>query len=273
MRGGDGSERWRGKMCSIHCPGQLASLAATNSPYSSLRPPPHRFKIRKWTKGQVKEFVSTTVTAFLTSDLMSTMSSFLRVAQGSFGIAVSSGSESTGVVLAAMGQPMTIAWEPKCQAVLYGSEGNAVKVPVREDGKGLHFKYDLDDNIGEVVKVGPDNGNNFWETVCFGPGNSAVGGVSSPVRLNVGGGVMLFDGLGGNQGLHEVVEKWKPIESRATVQTGDIVGKDIQEIPGVIKRITREWSREDNPNRETADDFFYLLADSVRRHNDGKGRR
>lgn len=198
---------------------------------------------------------------------MSTMSSFLRVASGSFGLAVSSGVECDAVVLAALGQPMSVSWSPNCPAVLYGSEANAVKVPVTRDGRGLDFMYDLDDHYGEAVRVGKDNGNGFWEEVCFGEGNTAVGGARTPVKVDVGGGVMLFDNLSGMQELNEVVEKWKRVEGVEDIATGDIVGKDIEDIPGVIKEVAREWAKTRSDCKDVADDFFYLLADSIRRHN------
>lgn len=195
------------------------------------------------------------------------MSSFLRVASGSFGLAVSSGVECDAVVLAALGQPMSVSWSPDCPAVLYGSEANAVKVPVTRDGRGLDFMYDLDDHYGEAVRVGKDNGNGFWEEVCFGEGNTAVGGARTPVKVDVGGGVMLFDNLSGMQELNEVVEKWKRVEGVEDIATGDIVGKDIEDIPGVIKEVAREWAKTRSDCKDVADDFFYLLADSIRRHN------
>lgn len=125
-----------GKRSSV--PGQITSMLGISS----------------WPKEQVKTFLMTCVYSFLRSDLYTALTEFLSRAKGSFGLQAHSTLEPGCVVIASRGQPMSIAYDHNSPLVLFGSEAEALAVPVDAGGQWLSNRIDLDSHGGEVVRIG-----------------------------------------------------------------------------------------------------------------------
>ena len=111
------------------------------------------YSVSSYTSSTIASFVNETVSGFLTADTFSTMGMFMRSALGSFGLAVASSHEPGSVVLAACGQPMCFSIDPEVNCMVYGSEVNAISVPIQEHGPSLRYRYDLNDRYDRDTRV------------------------------------------------------------------------------------------------------------------------
>jgi len=93
------------------------------------------------------------VKGFLRADLYTALTELLSRAEGSFGLQVHSTIEKGVVVIASKGQPMSIAFNDLLPIVLFGSEAEAVAVPVTQSGDFLPLRLDLDSK-GEIFRIG-----------------------------------------------------------------------------------------------------------------------
>ena len=112
-----------------------------------------KFNESDWSARDVKMFVSSAVRAFLRNDLYTALTELMTRAEGSFGIQVHSTIEPGVVVIASKGQPMSVAFDPDRSICLYGSEAEAIAVPVDEEGVWLPERIDLDSK-GEIMRLG-----------------------------------------------------------------------------------------------------------------------
>lgn len=104
--------------------------------------------------------ITAACSAFLHNSLYESVKRFLSTAQGSFGLGVTCSLDVDRVALAAWNQPMSIGFAPTRNLVVYGSESNAVKVPLpgtRPDGSALDdgetaisHRLDIDNVDGEA---------------------------------------------------------------------------------------------------------------------------
>ena len=109
---------------------------------------------QKWSLLKLQSFIHHTVRGFLKLDLYNAVTEMLSRAEGSFGLQVHCTLEPGVAIIASKGQPMSIAFDEHSPLVLFASEAQALCVPVRESGKSLPLRVDLDGH-GEVVRVGP----------------------------------------------------------------------------------------------------------------------
>ena len=109
--------------------------------------------IYTWNDDDIKSFVNAAVRNFLTYDLYTAMTEFLSRAKGSFGLQVHTTLEPGVVVLGSKGQPMSVAFDEASPMVLFGSNVDAVAVPVDTKERWLANRIDLDSN-GEVMRLG-----------------------------------------------------------------------------------------------------------------------
>lgn len=112
-----------------------------------------RFSVVEWSPLEVRMFVSNAVRGFLRNDLYTAMSELMTRADGSFGLQVHCSVEPGVVVIASKGQPMSVAFDPDRAICLYGSEAEAIAVPVDEEGVWLPERIDLDSK-GEIMRLG-----------------------------------------------------------------------------------------------------------------------
>ena len=258
------------------------------------------YAVSEYTTREIRDLVEETVSGFFTADAFQTMGDFMRSAHGSFGLCVASAQEPGGIVLAASGQPMCFAIDPEVNAVLYGSETNAIQVPVQEHKPPMRYRYDLNDHWGQVVRIGqPLENNLIFRELGIDKDNSSAASAAagrpaeisprmsplkSPINLMQydggattthvmfnGGLEIVFDNLG-RKGC-DVIEdialdfKLQSVASQTINSSGDMVRDDIGDIPEVVQEITSDWDRPSSNNRETANDFVHLLSDARFRHS------
>lgn len=108
--------------------------------------------IRGWGSAEYASFVNMAVKGFLRADLYNTMTEFLSRAEGSFGVQVHCSMEPGVVVIASKGQPMSMSFDEEVPLVLFGSEAEAIAVPVDHSGNWLHKRIDL--RAGEIMRIG-----------------------------------------------------------------------------------------------------------------------
>lgn len=111
------------------------------------------FGVYRLNRVVLRGFVHHCVRGFLHNDLYCSLTEFMSCAHGSFGIQVHCTMEPGVVVIASKGQPMAISYDNNHPIVLFGSETEALAVPVFESGKWLHHRLDLDSK-GEVLRCG-----------------------------------------------------------------------------------------------------------------------
>eukprot|EP00808_Paulinella_micropora_P025691 g57099.t1 len=111
--------------------------------------------VADWTNAKARSFFYQTVRDFLRMDLYSSLTEFLGRASGSFGLQSHCTIEPGVVVIASKGQPMCMSYDPELHngLVLFGSEGDAMAVPVQASGGWLSHRIDLNPK-GEVVRLG-----------------------------------------------------------------------------------------------------------------------
>ena len=109
----------------------------------------HLNQAQDWTSSELKGFLYHTVRGFLRADMYSALSEIISKAEGSFGVQVHCSMEPGVMVIASKGQPMSMAFDPKRSMCLFGSEAEAVAVPVDQAGQWLSHRLDLD-SAGEV---------------------------------------------------------------------------------------------------------------------------
>ena len=97
-------------------------------------------------------FAAAAVAAFLHNDLYAALRSFMERASGSFGLAVGCSLDADRVALAALNQPMGMAFSPHDSLVLYGSEANALAVQLH-DAEVAPWRIDIDSVDGEVFEL------------------------------------------------------------------------------------------------------------------------
>jgi hypothetical protein len=241
---------------------------------------PHTYGMNTWRKDTITEFVVQTISSFFTADIFACMSSFLRSASGSFGLAVSCATEDGAVVLSAMGQPMAFSLDPMLGLVLYGSEVSAVRIPVQENFAPLRYRYNIDDADGEVVRIGKRNHNRVYLEVLFSDSssnNDTAEGLSQPIHTRLSSQFssdmeLSFDKLSPDflSSPGELLNSFV-LQQRcsAVPPAGDIVLDDIRDIPQTLREITIDWGETTSTNRQTANDFVHLFADARYRHRSG----
>jgi hypothetical protein len=107
---------------------------------------------------KLSAFATAAVDAFLHGDLFSAMRRFMGAARGSFGLCAACSLDSDRLSLAALNQPMGVAFAPDRGTVVYASEANALAVRLADDeaGKGgatATWRFDIDNVAGEVLEL------------------------------------------------------------------------------------------------------------------------
>mmetsp|Transcript_20619 Transcript_20619/g.38452 ORF Transcript_20619/g.38452 Transcript_20619/m.38452 type:complete len:1386 (+) Transcript_20619:39-4196(+) len=229
--------------------------------------------MEKWKHSQIEAFVVEAVTSFMTADSYTCMGTFLRCANGSFGLAVSSASEEGSIVLAAFGQPMAFSIDPATNVVLYGSESTAIRVPVQENKAPLRYRYNLDDHDGETVRIGTPNHNQVLVDALFSSEDDPPDQQSHTFPTFVKFSPHIDCEIGVDSLLQycdaeDIAEKFTVQLAAATIppQNEDTVEKDLLEIPATLRDITRDWGDLESANVLAANDFVHLFAECRMRH-------
>jgi hypothetical protein len=108
----------------------------------------------------LKIFCSRACQLFFTYDTLTAVSEFFKAAEGTFGISVTCNLWPTSIVLAAKGQPISLAFNPELPLAMWASEPGSLNVPWPSlDGKPAvakrvaNARWDLDDAGGEAVEL------------------------------------------------------------------------------------------------------------------------
>jgi len=218
-----------------------------------------RQKPKEWSLSDWRGFVRHAVRGFLRADLFTAVTEFQARAEGSFGLQVHSTLEPGVVIITSKGQPMSVSYDTDIPIVLFGSEAEAVAVPVSKSGMWLKNRIDLNSK-GEVMRIGlpsPMFDGNYTGEKKF---------VKTKLLLNCGFEIRsyLIDDA------YEV--PLKVLKSRISLIRNppaaydprvDLVGNDIKDIPKVIKKINDAWADKNSDNCFAASTLWEKLLISA----------
>ena len=188
--------------------------------------------MKEWTAVDIRSFCSSAVEGFLRYDLYNAVIEFLSRAEGSFGLQAHSSLELGVVVIASKGQPMSFAFDQDLPLVLYGSEAEAVAVPVDSEGRWLSERLDLDSK-GEVIRIGLPR--------------SLIEGSDSiqPLLLPSGVEIRSFSLMNGTESDADSLEGRAVTVLAAPLPYDprkDLVLEDLRVTPAVLREIDRAWA-------------------------------
>ena len=203
-------------------------------------------------------FVRVTISSFFENDLLNTVKIFLSHAKGSFGLCVVSSLDShRQMCLAARGQTMSIAFYPKTNLILYGSEQAAVKAGMGVEPPGVNagfgldrsflnvsndvLRLDLDDVGGEICLL--DWAGAQYSKSAISPCNRELKAHSiMQDQVNM---YLLQESSTIEQpdSLHQRMTKLtrNPLITELKKDIQDPILQDIKDIPGACQAIQRDW--------------------------------
>lgn len=249
--------------------------------------------------GKVLQFVRAAVESFRDNDLLAATTTFLRRAEGTFGVTVTSTLWPGTVVVAAHGQPMSLGFcgnlQDRCPSlVVWSSERAALNTVVRSAGKqqiAVTARLDLDDQWGEVLQLSACGTNDLELQASE---RVPEGSIGFPVSLadcaHSGNETFRIRGLRfGAQHLPE--EAWTPLlmtaesfrsrlvrlvaeqdpqDDTETVNeqgigsSKDVVARDLMQIPSLLNDIDLCWCDSMSMNYKSAEHFAKLLLQRLR---------
>ena len=164
----DSMQSWFAADSSLE-PALVVALAA------ALHDAPSACGIERLNVHRQRELAAVTVSHFIRGDLFAALRRLMAAAKGSFGLAAGCSLDSGTVALAALNQPMSMAFEPDCGVVMYASEATALAVPLRTptaaggSTSGAALRLDINSVLGEV-----------WEVSVFGAaGSGSTNGIEA----------------------------------------------------------------------------------------------
>jgi hypothetical protein len=252
-----------------------------------------RFEILKvWTKKEKIAFVRLTIRGFLRNDLYTALTEILSRAEGSFGIQSHCTMEVGVVVIASKGQPMSVSFGPDLSVCLYGSEAEAIAVPVDIEGGWLPERIDLDSK-GEIMRLGRPRDliegkyNHFTQhhgsheetkedhlskkPIYEGPASrkniakiQRTKGFGQRAGLRMRGGIEILsyslvsdcEAMG-----QELVDRSVTINSAPIPYDpkADLVAADLAMIPGILDAIDRAWGSTSSVEFIVAEEFCRFM--------------
>uniref|UniRef100_A0A7S3DUG1 Glutamine amidotransferase type-2 domain-containing protein n=1 Tax=Entomoneis paludosa TaxID=265537 RepID=A0A7S3DUG1_9STRA len=229
--------------------------------------------------------VHATVEAFFVNDLFFSTTYFMQHAIGSFGIMVTCSEDANRqICLAARGQPMSVAFYPKKGLVLYGSELAAVKAgmsfempggdldmppptQVTDDNVSMtSTRLNLDDLGGEVMLLDWSNMATIRNN-ARGPSSSESQIPMVSVKVHRESGIDRHKLHLRDRGRLTMLEGNDLLRPLPT-DDGDIVQRDLYEIPDALERIQTEW-KENSTNRHTAVSLSSCIKERLLGRMDG----
>jgi hypothetical protein len=192
-------------------------------------------RLRRHGPAQLRRWIDAAIDAFARNDPNRAVRQFMQRARGSFGLVVVSSTWPERLVLASLGEPITLGFDPAASLAVYASEPAAVDA-VLAGSRGA-YRIDLDQNAGEVAVLS-----------C------------ADLRLH---------SLSGGREL--TVEEWlqrrhfyrqnpsgalDPAQSppcrRSDPRRQDPVGEDLRAIPGLLAAVRNDWIHPGSANRQSA---------------------
>lgn len=206
-------------------------------------------------------FAVAVVNAFFDNDLLQTVRIFMSNAKGSFGLcAMSSLDAHRQVCLAARGQTMSLAFYPRKQLILWGSEQAAVKAGLNMDspemfpsGNSLDtsvlnlkedvLRLDLDDLGGEICLV--DYAQDIYETSPVSVPNRDIKAESvmhNQARLYIISEEGHHHHKEGTLLYHRMTKLTKNrLITDLQPDSSDLIANDIRDTPGICASIQDDW--------------------------------
>jgi Ca2+-binding EF-hand superfamily protein len=230
----------------------------------------------------LETFVSAAVDGFFDNDLFHATRLFLASARGSFGLGVTCSLDSSRqMIVAARGQTNSVALYPRLGLVLYGSEQAAVKACVGmqpppgsaqkyspaagDEDPGPGMRIDLDDLGGEIVLLD-------W-------GKTKLQLSHKEAQLHrdelMGGRLTLVSAMEeAKLSSSRIRKRMVPLEDNPLMlpiedPAPDVVGRDIDDIPRVLKAIQDDW-KQPGMNRMSAFTLGRRLRQRLLRKRQGK---
>lgn len=259
-----------------------------------------KFNVGDWSPKDVKMFVSGTVRAFLRNDLYTALTELMSRAEGSFGVQVHCTIEPGVVVIASKGQPMSVAFDPDRSICLYGSEAEAIAVPVDEEGVWLPERIDLDSK-GEIMRLGvarpliegkylppkeeleeeKDEEKSPEDKLKYDPKKNissrrrALGkleaqgdfGKRAGIRMKGGIEILSYSLVTNLEGTaQELTDRAVSINSAPIPYDpkADLVRADLAMTPGIISAIDKAWKKDDSVEKIVGNEFARLMIECMR---------
>lgn len=256
------------------------------------------FGVKDWTAKETKVFVNFTIRAFLRNDLYTALTELMSRAEGSFGVQVHCTIEPGVVAIASKGQPMSVSFDPDRSICLYGSEAEAIAVPIDEEGVWLPERIDLDSK-GEVMRLGaaraliegkymPERNEHEEEKEeekvdksKYDPkknirtGRKALGkleagadfGKRSGIRMKGGIEILSYSLVTHLEGTaEELIDRAVSINSAPIPYDpkADLVRADLAMTPGIIAAIDRAWKSEKSVEKIVGNEFAKKMISCMR---------
>ncbi|MCX5933159.1 MAG: hypothetical protein NTW83_15455 [Cyanobacteria bacterium] len=199
-------------------------------------------RMRRSDHGLQRRWIDATIEAFLRNDPYRAVSQFMELARGSFGLVVVSSIWPERLVLASLGQPITLGFDPAAALAVYASEPAAVDAVLA--GVRGAYRIDLDQNAGEVAVLG-----------CAD---------LTLHSLSLGREVSEAERLERRHFYGQDPSSAPSIDHRcsglrAAGRRPDPVGDDLRSIPGLLAAIRNDWIDPGSANRQSADHLAQFL--------------
>lgn len=184
-------------------------------------------------EGQLKSFVKEAIAAFFYNDVYHATQLFMAKAEGSFGLVIISTLAPEKLTLTALGQPITLGFDPQEKCTIYASEPAAIDLALSHQPGA--YRLDLDQNAGEIAVIGAT------ELLIY----SMTEDREIPDYQLTQRQVLLQE----NPYITTSVENLRN-------QSPDPIAKDLQNIPSIFQKIVNNWTDPTSLNRQSAE---YLL--------------
>ena len=187
------------------------------------------YRLDHLSQKQLKKFTREVIQAFLYNDVYRATQIFMARAQGSFGLVILSTLEADRVFVSALGQPITLGFNPQHQYSIYASEPAAIDAVLsRQLGT---YRLDLNQNAGEI----------------------AVLGATDLVIYSMTKNRQLRDT---EVRQRQVMLQQHPYIQVSRNQAKDPIESDLRDIPRILSNIKNTWMDPTSFNRHSAE---YLL--------------
>lgn len=187
-------------------------------------------------ENQLKSFVQEAIAAFFYNDVYRATQLFMAQAEGSFGLVITSTLTPDKLILIALGQPITLGFNPQEKCTIYASEPAAVDLAL--SGQPGAYRLDLDQNAGEIGVIGATELLIYSMTE-----NREISDEELAQRK-----VLLQE----NPYLTKSVENLRN-------QSSDPIAMDLKNIPGIFQKILNTWDDPTSLNRQSAEYFLNFL--------------
>lgn len=199
-------------------------------------------RLRRHSPELLCRWIVASIEAFLHNDPCRAVMQFMELARGSFGLVVVSSTWPDRVVLASLGQPITVGFDPAAALAVYASEPAAVDAVLA--GVRGAYRIDLDQNAGEVAVLA--SANLFLHSL------SLRGEVPEVERLK-------RRHFYGKQSAINTATAHRSSGRRPAGRRPDLVGDDLRSIPGLLVAIHNDWIDPGSPNRQSAEHLAQFL--------------